>query len=78
MTKPATKKPTVKADGQNQMNTAAAEQAEKASPTQSSVKPGPSAKERRAELNKQFEEADDKGKAAIIDETQAGLGVRGY
>lgn len=37
-----------------------------------------SPKDRRAELNKQFEEADEKGKAAIIDETQAGLGVRGY
>jgi hypothetical protein len=40
--------------------------------------PGPSPKEQRAALNKQFEEADEKGKAAIIDETQAGLGIRGY
>lgn len=35
-------------------------------------------KEKRAELNKQFEEADEAGKAAIIEETQIGLQVRGY
>jgi hypothetical protein len=40
--------------------------------------PGPSPKEQRAALNKQFAEADAKGQAAIIDETQAGLGIRGY
>jgi hypothetical protein len=40
--------------------------------------PGSSPKEQRAALNKQFEEADEKGRAAIIDETQAGLGIRGY
>lgn len=38
----------------------------------------PSPKEQRAALNKQFEEADEKGRAAIIEETQAGLGIRGY
>lgn len=45
---------------------------------QTGMEAGPSPKEQRAAINKQFEEADEKGKAAIIDETQAGLGVRGY
>ena len=40
--------------------------------------PGLSPKEARAALNKQFSDADDEGKAAIIEETQAGLGVRGF
>jgi sRNA-binding protein len=82
--KPAEDKaPTIKADGQNQMSTAAAEQAEatqKASKStaESGMAPGPSPKEQRAAINEQFEAADEKGRAAIIDETQAGLGVRGY
>lgn len=45
---------------------------------QAGMEPGPSPKEQRAKLNEQFEAADEKGKAAIIEETQAGLGVRGY
>ena len=40
--------------------------------------PGPTPKEQRAALNKKFEEADEKGKAAIIEETQLGLQIRGY
>lgn len=76
-------KPTIKADGQNQMSSAAAAQAEAVQEgskgtAESGMEPGPSPKEKRAELNKQFEEADEKGKAAIIDETQVGLQVRGY
>lgn len=76
-------KPTIKADGQNQMNTAAAAQSEvvsegSKSTAQAGMEPGPSPKERRAELNAQFEKADAKARAAIIEETQAGLGVRGY
>ena len=75
--------PTIKADGQNQMNSAAAEQSEAVqegskATAESGQAPGPSPKEQRAKLNEQFEKADEKGKAAIIDETQAGLGVRGY
>lgn len=42
------------------------------------AKAQPTPKEQRAEINKAFEEADDDGKSAIIAETQAGLGVRGY
>lgn len=42
------------------------------------AKADPTPKEQRAEINKAFEEADDEGKAAIIAETQASLGVRGY
>lgn len=42
------------------------------------AEPGLTPKERRAELNRQFEEADEKGKAEIIEETQIGLQVRGY
>lgn len=44
------------------------------------AKPEPtlSPKEKRAELNEQFEKADEEGKAAIIEETQLGLQVRGY
>ena len=45
---------------------------------QTGMEPGLSPKEQRARLNRQFEEADEKGKAAIIDETQVGLQVRGY
>jgi hypothetical protein len=82
MAKKATK-PTIKADGQNQMNSAAPEQAEAVqegskATAESGQAPGPSPKEQRAKLNRQFEEADEKGKAAIIDETQVGLQVRGY
>lgn len=75
MAKTPTKRTTaaVKADGQN----AAASDAE-ASTVQSGQEPGPSARERREELNRTFEKADEKGKAAIIDETQVGLQVRGY
>jgi hypothetical protein len=74
--KPAAK--TVKADGQNQMNTAAAEQAEETNTTQAGMEQGPSPKEQRAKINAAFEKADEKGRQAIIDETQAGIGVRGY
>lgn len=35
-------------------------------------------KDARAELNRQFAEADEKGKAEIIEEVQASLGVRGF
>lgn len=45
---------------------------------QTGMEAGPSPKEQRDALNKKFEEADEKGKAAIIDETQVGLGIRGY
>lgn len=45
---------------------------------QTGMEPGLSPKEQRAKINEQFEAADEKGKAAIIEETQAGLGVRGY
>jgi len=85
MAKTTTKKakPTIKADGQNQMNSAAAAQAEavqeaEGADVQSGQAQGPSPKEQRAKLNEQFENADEKGKAAIIDETQVGLQVRGY
>jgi len=44
----------------------------------SGMEPGAPPKERRAEINRQFDEADEKAKAAIIDETQIGLQVRGY
>jgi hypothetical protein len=79
----AKKAPTIKADGQNQMSTAVAEQAEATqkgpkSTSQTGMEPGPSPKEERAKLNAQFEAADEKARQAIIDETQAGLGVRGY
>lgn len=40
--------------------------------------PGLSPKEQRAKLNEQFAAADAKGQAAIIEETQVALGVRGY
>jgi hypothetical protein len=85
--KKAAAKPTIKADGQNQMNTAAAEQSEAVqeadakgskSAAQTGMEPGPSPKEQRAKLNAQFEAADEKARQAIIDETQAGLQVRGY
>jgi hypothetical protein len=81
--KKAAAKPTIKADGQNQMNSAAAEQAEATqegskSTAQTGMEPGPSPKEQRAKLNAQFEKADEEGRAAIIDETQVGLQVRGY
>lgn len=75
------KKPTIKADGQNQMNSAAAAQAEsvqKGSKSTAHSGEEPTPKDRRAELNRQFEKADEDGKAAIIDETQVGLQVRGY
>jgi hypothetical protein len=74
-------KPTIKADGQNQMNSAAAEQSEaiqEGSKAEGGQAPGLSPKEQRARINAQFDEADEKGKAAIIEETQTGLGVRGY
>lgn len=45
---------------------------------QTGMEPGLSPKEERAKLNAQFAKADEKGQAAIIAETQAGLGVRGY
>jgi hypothetical protein len=45
---------------------------------QTGTEPGLSPKEQRAKLNEQFEAADDKARQAIIDETQAGIGVRGY
>lgn len=82
-TKKTAAKPTIKADGQNQMNSAAAAQAEAVqegskATAESGQAPGPSPKEQRAKLNRQFDEADEKGKAAIIDETQVGLQVRGY
>lgn len=82
-TKKAAAKPTIKADGQNQMNSAAAAQAEAVqegskSTAETGMEPGPTPKEQRAKLNEQFEKADEKGKAAIIDETQVGLQVRGY
>jgi hypothetical protein len=75
--------PTIKADGQNQMNTAAAAQAEAVqegskATAESGQAPGPSPKEQRAKLNEQFEKADEKARQAIIDETQVGLQVRGY
>lgn len=44
---------------------------------QTGMEPGLSPKEQRAKLNEQFAAADEKGQAAIIAETQAGLGVRG-
>lgn len=84
MAKATTKtKPTIKADGQNQMNSAAAAQAEAVqegskSTAQSGMEPGPSPREQRDKLNAAFEKADEKGQAAIIDETQVGLQVRGY
>jgi hypothetical protein len=82
-TKKAAAKPIIKADGQNQMNTAAAAQSEAVqdgskSTAETGMEPGPTPKEQRAKLNEQFEKADEKGKAAIIDETQVGLQVRGY
>jgi hypothetical protein len=79
----AKKAPTIKADGQNQMNTAAAAQAEAVqegskATAESGQAPGPSPKEQRAKLNEQFEKADEKARQAIIDETQVGLQVRGW
>jgi 2-phospho-L-lactate guanylyltransferase (CobY/MobA/RfbA family) len=81
--KKAAAKPTIKADGQNQMNTAAAAQAEAVqegskATAESGQAPGPSPKEQRAKLNEQFEKADEKARQAIIDETQVGLQVRGW
>jgi type II secretory pathway component HofQ len=75
--KPAAK-PAIKADGQNQMNTAAAEQEGSKATAESGQAPGPSPKEQRAKLNEQFEKADEKARQAIIDETQVGLQVRGW
>lgn len=46
--------------------------------SQNGMEPGLSPKEQRAALNDQFAKADEKGQAAIIDETQVGLQVRGY
>jgi hypothetical protein len=86
-TKKAADKPTIKADGQNQMSTAAAEQSEDVqeaetkgskSTAQTGMEPGPTPREQRDKLNAEFEKANEKGKAAIIDETQVGLQVRGY
>lgn len=45
---------------------------------QTGMEPGLSPKEQRAKINEQFEAADEKARQAIIDETQAGLAVRGY
>lgn len=45
---------------------------------QNGMEPGLSPKEQRAALNEQFAKADEQGQAAIIDETQVGLQVRGY
>lgn len=42
------------------------------------AEPGPTPKERRAEINRQFAEADDKARAALTEEAQVGLQVRGY
>jgi hypothetical protein len=56
-----------------------AAKAEAGMDVQSGMDPGGlTPKEQRAEINKQFEAADDKGKAAIIEATQVGLQVRGY
>lgn len=63
---------------QSKTTTKATDTAESGHKAQNGMEPGLSPKEQRAALNAQFEAADEKGQAAIIDETQAGLGVRGY
>lgn len=45
---------------------------------QSGQEPGLTPAQERERLNEQFAKADAKGQAAIIDETQVGLQVRGY
>lgn len=74
--KKSTAKTAPKADGQNIMTAPA--DADAASPVQSGQEQGPSPREQRDEINAAFEKADAKGQAAIIDETQVWLQVRGY
>lgn len=77
MAKAPTKRAAPKADGQNIMNSSAAE-ADTASTVESGMEQGPTAREKREEVNRTFAKADAKGQAAIIEETQVGLQVRGY